>query len=120
MIWCCLMDARSVTAEATNRVVIDASDPLLGAFALQHDIRERFLVALEIIATYKPEGRRYKDAFLLVQEVAKEAMDPEKMEKWIDAGRPLPTIDNSLGDVPRSFTKSVTDFLRETIETGDR
>lgn len=70
-------------------MTIDIFDPLLPAFAFQHDLRERFLEALEEIASMSVEGRQYKVAFERCIEIAKRAIDEELIAEWDDAGRPL-------------------------------
>lgn len=78
-------------------VTIDIFDPLLPAFAFQHDLRERFLEALEDIASMKVADRHYKAAFERCVEIAKQATDEQLIADWDDAGRPL-RMDSEIGE----------------------
>lgn len=66
--------------------VIDASDPLLFQFALQHDLRERFLAAITSALESFGDPERCRA-------ILEEAIDDAAIEAWIHDGRPLPSID---------------------------
>lgn len=63
-------------------------------FATEFDLRERFHHALEQIIAVTVSGRAYKDALALAQEIAREALDPDTIQAWSEAGRPLPWLDD--------------------------
>jgi hypothetical protein len=94
---------------------IDPLDPLLPAFALQHDFRERFFHALqeieEVIASDAPDA----DRLARVGEIASEALDHQSIKAWLEANRPLPWIDEVLGDESRQLTQRVLDSLAAEI-----
>lgn len=110
-----------VTAEAPRPwivdepVVVNAEDPLLVAFALQHDFRERFLNALQEIMAVEVQGRSYKTAWEAVRKIAAEAMDEDSIMAWMDSGRPLPGLDAEFGEVPRQLTDEVNQVLGKLV-----
>lgn len=91
---------------------IDAFDPLLPEFVLQHDFRERFFHALELVVetlddeTMTPEHRLTKIGI-----IAREALDHESIKVWMDANRPMPWLDDKLGDQAREITEFVLKSL---------
>lgn len=95
--------------------VIAIDDPLLVAFALQHDLRERFLHALEeIVATGQqldanPEftPRDLALSYNKIIEIATKATDEGFIKLWEDEGRPLPWLDERLGSEPEKLRQAV-------------
>lgn len=74
------------------------ANPLGPLFAIQHDFRERFQEALvdiiEASAKYADPQER-ADAML---RIAQQAIDPEEVERWFEAGRPLPRLEAMIGE----------------------
>ncbi len=97
-----------------------ATSPLLPLYALQHDLRERYLNALEAIASVEVDGRSYKAAFERMRSIAIEAVDTDAIMEWMEAGRPLPELDTALGDFPQRLTTEVTVALNKIIKTSER
>lgn len=105
--------------------VIAIDDPLLEEFALQHDLRERFFHALEQIQDIlrkldeNPEvsGRDVVLASVAVGEIVDEAISPEALRAWGEQGRPLPWLDERLGDGPERLRRAV--LLMAGIEDGN-
>lgn len=97
-----------------------ATSPLLPVYAFQHDLRERYMNALEEIVAAEVDGRSYKAAFEKVKAIASEAISVESIEKWVEQGRPLPKLDSVLGDFPQRLTTEVTSALTKIIKTAER
>lgn len=83
------------------------ANPLLPGYALQHDLRERFLHALVEIINVEPEPRAYRAAFLKCQEIARGAVDVDSITEWVANGRPLPWLDEVLGEAAKELTDAV-------------
>lgn len=69
---------------------IDMEDPLLPHFVLQHDFRERYLVAITdaIVALDAGDVDRASSILRL-------AVDPDDIRVWQENNRPLPSLDDS-------------------------
>lgn len=91
--------------------LIDPMDPLLSGFALQHDLRERFLHALEEILAVRVEGRHYRSALDKCREIARDALSEESILLWHQANRPLPWLDEQIGDRAESLRSQVTSAI---------
>lgn len=87
--------------------LIDPLDPIMPLLALQYDLRERFLEALEAIVAVEVDGREYKAALLRCKQIASEAMDDEAIMEWEKKGRPLPGVEEKFGDIGRAVTAAV-------------
>ena len=96
-------------------------DPMLDAFAEQYALRERFLHALQMIAVLKPNGKAFKDALAMAQEIAREAMDDETIEAWKLAGWQTPWLDaaDEDGGEAAAMVQAVIDEARGVLHSGD-
>lgn len=78
---------------------IDVLNPLLPAFTIQHDFRERFFHALQTILQKIDSGDGSAEDLLdTVRTIAFEALDHGSIQLWMDSGRPLPWLDEVLGE----------------------
>lgn len=96
---------------------IHLDDPLLVHFALQHDLRARFLQAISdaIEALSIPDQQV---ANRVCGEILSEAISPSSISEWMAAGRPLPFIDQKVGEAAEELTKAVL-ALYEEKEAAD-
>lgn len=100
-------------------VVIAADDPLLTAFTMQHDLRERFLHALEqvqaVLRSFDPEiaadAETMSAALTNIEEIVDEALDQQAIQGWMDNGRPLPWLDERLGEGPERVRDAVLKMI---------
>ncbi len=84
--------------------IIDIENPLLEVFALQHDLRERYLVAItEVIELIDSESCGMAE----IVEVLRAAIDEDKIREWIDNGRPLPSLDVPMAEQIEKFDDSM-------------
>lgn len=78
-------------------VIVDPSDPLVPAFAVQHDLRLRFLNALDEIAVILvEEDNNDFNAICRIESVVKEALSEDAISEWFEAGRPLDYVEPQL------------------------
>lgn len=89
---------------------IDALDPLLPEFVLQHDFRERFFHALEQIVEVL-DGGDDEHKLARISAIAREALDHESIRLWMDANRPMPWLDDRLGEEAKALTELVIKAL---------
>ena len=107
--------------DLTRRLpTVDAEDPLLEAFAYQHDLRERFRAALmeasELFDQF--EGDETTDRWAIVGKVCqivKDAIDPEKIYEWIEAGRPLPSLEGEVDEQGNAIDHLVAELYEPTL-----
>ena len=93
---------------------IDAFDPLLPEFVLQHDFRERFFHALELIVeTLDDESMTTEHRLTKIGIVAREALDHESIKVWMDANRPMPWLDDKVAEQARE----ITDFVLKSLDS---
>lgn len=90
-------------------MLVDPTDPLVFHFALQHDLRERFLHAIEESIEALEMGE-HESALLLLRE----AVDRRRITEWIEADRPLPWIDTYLAEP----TQQVNEVIQRIFESG--
>lgn len=96
--------------------MIDPMDPLLSAFTWQHDLRERFLRALEqIIAVDQTSS----DAAAQCRHIAEEAIDDDKIREWDEAKRPIPWLDEVVGEQAEKLRQGVIEQLQLTPDQPD-
>lgn len=93
------------------------NDPLLVHFALQHDLRARFLEAIQdaIEALSIPDQ---EVANRVAGEILAEAIDSTAIREWMEKGRPLPFIDQKYGEAAEELTRAVI-ALYEEKEASD-
>ena len=77
---------------------LDAFDPLLPEFVLQHDFRERFFHALEeIVEVLDADDMTSEQRLVKIGILARGALDHESIKVWLDANRPMPWLDERVG-----------------------
>jgi hypothetical protein len=93
------------------------NDPLLVHFALQHDLRARFLEAIQdaIEALSIPD---VEVANRVAGEILMEAIDGASIREWMEKGRPLSFIDQKYGKAAGELTQAVL-ALYEEKEASD-
>lgn len=92
--------------------VLDAFDPLLPEFVLQHDFRERFFHALEeIVEVLDADDMTSEQRLVKIGILARGALDHESIKVWLDANRPMPWLDERVGDQAREITEFVLKSL---------
>lgn len=100
----------------SEQAPIYVNDPLLVHFALQHDLRARFLEAIndaiEALSIPDPEV-----AARVAVEILRESVDPDSIGAWIAAGRPLPFIDQQVGEAAEALTKAVLALYEEKLNS---
>jgi len=96
----------------SEQAPIYVNDPLLVHFALQHDLRARFLEAIndaiEALAIPDPTV-----AARVARDILREAVNPASVRAWIEAGRPLPYIDQRVGEAAEELTRAVLALYEE-------
>lgn len=74
------------------------ASPLAPLFAIQHDFRERFQEALvDIIEAFEKLDDPEERANAMIA-LARQALDPEEVKRWVEAGRPLPRLEAMYGE----------------------
>jgi len=97
--------------------VVDIENPLLEIFAYQHDLRERFLVAIkDAIELIDSESCGISE----VADVLRAAIDDDKIGEWVEAGRPLPSLDIPMAEQIEKFNASVDRALALDPKQGDK
>ena len=91
-------------------------DPLLVLFTAQHDLRARYQNAIEnaleaIISIDDPTV-----AVRTVQAILHEATDRDALIEWARLGRPLPWIDEVVGERAQELTDAVVALLEQPTE----
>jgi hypothetical protein len=92
-------------------IEIDVENPMLPAFAMQHDLRERYLHALEEIIDCLSHAGTAEEALT----IAKVAVDPKLIEAWSREGRPLPWLDEIFGEDPDELTRQVLSSINRPL-----
>jgi|JI9StandDraft_1071089.scaffolds.fasta_scaffold11251_3 hypothetical protein len=92
---------------ADTEPTIDVLDPMLVGFTIQHDFRERFLHALQEISEMIKGNSTMETKLAVIDSITTEALDPDSIQRWMDANRPLPWLDAVLGDDSRRLTEDV-------------
>lgn len=94
--------------------VIAADDPLLTMFAMQHDLRERFahtLLGVQEILHGITDIDKVHEAVIEIEALVDEALDPMAISVWVDDGRPMPWLDEALGDGPEQIRQTVLKLI---------
>lgn len=95
------------------------ANPLAQPFAVQHDFRQRFQEALvdivEAAGRFEDPQQR-ADAMLAI---ASRAIDPDDVQRWWEAGRPLPRLEAMIGEERiREMNKRSLDALDQVMRSS--
>lgn len=99
----------------SDDATIDALDPLLIDFTLQHDFRERFFHALQmIVEVIDTDGDEFsvEQRLAKVDLIAREALDHDSISLWMKANRPMPWLDDVIGE----DAKQITEMVRKALD----
>lgn len=90
-------------------VIIGADDTALLGFTDQFELRERFLHALELIVAVDMADPLSAEK---MQSIARDAIDSTSLREWTANGRPLPWLDERLGDSVESAQRAVMEMFK--------
>jgi hypothetical protein len=102
-----------VAINPSDLIVVDPLDPLLEHFALQFDLRERFVHALEQILKIDlaAVACTHDDAAEQMVAIAKEAIDDATIAEWVKNKRPMPWLDDAVNPLAEQVRREVMEML---------
>jgi hypothetical protein len=108
-----MSDDRTVGNDSTGQpVIIGADDTALLGFTEQFEFRERYQHALDMIVVIDMADPQAAEK---MQIIARDALDVERIRDWTAQGRPLPWLDERLGDSVAGAQKAVMEMFKSAV-----